>query len=144
MKYEYMLLVWGGFFNKEFQDIHKIEEGYYYFDTAEERETFVKKLRSIEEDLGAWYLMTLTQEGYHLRKDVILHRVTRFEGKDYHTSTEQIRGCSFETAKYHMENKWYLGFNDYPLGEDFDYDSDKVEVIAEWIEGCFDIGEEEY
>ena len=36
-----------------------------------------------------------------------------------------------------MENKWYVGFNDYPMGGDFDYDNEEFEVIQEWISGAF-------
>ena len=36
-----------------------------------------------------------------------------------------------------MENNWYPGFNDYPLGENFDYNENKVTVIQEWITGSF-------
>ncbi len=47
----------------------------------------------------------------------------------------------YSTVEYHIENKWYPGFNDYPLGEDFDYEKNKVEIIKEWVVGAFDLDE---
>ena len=46
---------------------------------------------------------------------------------------------SIPKVEYIIEEKWYPGFNDYPLGEDFDYNSDGFEVIQEWITGGFNV-----
>lgn len=139
MKYEYMLQTWGGFYNKEYKKIHKQEEGYNYFDTKEERASYVRELRRIERALDANHLVVKLEEGYHTRVVVIAHRITRYKGKDYHTTWDFSPCYPFESAVYFMENKWYLGFNDYPLGEDFDYDNPEVSVVAEWIEGALSI-----
>lgn len=141
MKYEYMLKVWGGFFNKEYRDQHNIEEGYYYFDKCEDRSVFIKKLEDIEKNLKAHYLMVDCREGYNLRTDTVLHRVINYQGKDYHSSRNLGRGYPFYAAETFLENNWYLGFNDYPLGEDFDYSSEDIEVVSEWIDGSFCIEE---
>lgn len=140
MKYEYLLHTWGGFYNKEYD--HGETEGFHYFDTKELRDDYLKRLRRIEKELNAKYLMTRESEGYHVRAITTLHRVTKWEGKSYYSKHEMSPSCSFWVAKYHLENKWYPGWNDYPLGEDFDYGKNEVEIIQEWITGAFDITNE--
>ena len=49
MKYEYMLHTWGGFYNKEYRDVHGYAPGYYWFETADERKSYVETLKFIEE-----------------------------------------------------------------------------------------------
>jgi hypothetical protein len=48
---------------------------------------------------------------------------------EYHLKT-------FDVAKYTLKWKWTCGFNDYPLGEDFDYDNNHPKIIQEWITGA--------
>ena len=139
MKYEYLLHTWGGFYNEEHKKIHKQEEGYHYFDTKEDRESYIKSLRCIEDKLNARHLMADLDEGYHTRTEVVAHRITRYKGKDYHTTRVFPPCYPFSSAEYFMENKWYLGFNDYPLGMDFDYSDSEVIVVSEWIEGAFSV-----
>ena len=69
-----------------------------------------------------------------------MHRVIKYEGKEYYSKYELSPNYPYDAAKYHLENKWYPGFNDYPLGEDFDYEN--VETVQEWITGAFDITDE--
>lgn len=140
MKYEYLLHTWGGFYNKEHQ--HSEKSGYHYFDTEKERADYLKKLKALEEKLNARLLATTLSEGYNTRTITILHRVVKWEGKEYYSNYEMSPNYPYDVAKYHLENKWYPGFNDYPLGEDFDYDNNEVETIQEWITGAFDITDE--
>ncbi len=140
MRYEYLLHTWGGFYNKEYS--HNEESGYHYFDTEKERSEYLKKLKSIEKKLNARHLMTTLSEGYNTRTVTTLHRVIKWEDKEYYSKYEMSPNYPYDSAKYHLENKWYVGFNDYPLGEEFDYENNEVEVVQEWITGAFDITDE--
>lgn len=137
LKYQYCLQTWGGFYNEEHLSVHNEKEGYHYFDTAEERQLFIDKLRSIENQLNATVLMTELSEGYCCDVMVKIHRVVEWEGKRYYSERDMMVNYPFSAAKYHLENKWYPGFNDYPLGEDFDYEKNEVKIIQEWITGAF-------
>lgn len=136
-KYEYHLLTWGGFYNEEYVKIHKQKEGDFWFDTAEERYEYLKKLKDIEKELGAEHLVYTSSEGYCCRVRTVLHRVVEYDGKRYYSSYDLGVNYPFETAKYHLQYKWYCGFNDYPLGEDFDYEKNEPKVIQEWITGAY-------
>jgi len=137
MKYEYLLHTWGGFYNDQYSKIHKKKDGFIYFDTKIERDTYVKELEVIEQRLNARHLVIKLSEGYNTRTIIMLHRVIKFDGKEYYSEYKLSPNYEFDVAKYHLENKWYPGFNDYPLGEDFDYE--KVKTVQEWITGAFDI-----
>lgn len=139
IKYEYLLHTWGGFYNEEYQLIHKEVEGYHYFNSKLERKSYINKLRAIEDELKAHSLVMTKSEGYNTRVSTILHRVIKWEDKEYYSKYELSPNYSYEIAKYHLENKWYPGFNDYPLGENFDYEN--VETVQEWITGAFDISD---
>jgi len=121
MKYEYLLHTWGWFYNKEYKDKHGENSGYHYFDTEEERIEYLKKLKSIEKKLNARHLVITLSEGYNTRTVTTLHRVIKWEEKEYYSNYKISPNYPYDAAKYHLENKWYTGFNDYPLGEDFDY-----------------------
>jgi len=144
MKYEYFLQTWGGFYNEEHRVKHGYEEGLYYFDTEEERSAYISMLQSLSSELNARVLCTVEGEGYNVRTHTILHRVIRFEGKDYYSCRDLRPAFSYSSAEYHLENKWYTGFNDYPLGEDFDYEGADIEVVQEWITGAFDIKDSDF
>ena len=139
IKYKYALLVWGGFYNEEHLRRHQETEGYYYFDTKEEREEYLNKLISISKKINVEYLTYEKNEGYCCRKIPVVHRVIKFKGNEYYTSASMLHGCSYDQAKYYLECKWRLGFNDYPLGYDFDYDSGGIEIVQEWITGAFTV-----
>jgi hypothetical protein len=137
MKYEYLLHTWGGFYNKCYQEKHGEVPGYHYFDTKEERNAYLEKLKKIEIELSASHLATTLSEGYNTREVTTLHRVIKHEDKEYYSKCELYPNCPYDVAKYHLKNKWLPGFNDYPIGEDFDYEN--VETVQEWITGSFDI-----
>jgi hypothetical protein len=142
MKYEYLLHTWGGFYNKEHQDKHGEVEGYHYFDTKQDRSDYLAKLRKIETELNAIRLVAQESEGYNTRTVTTLHRVIKWKGEEYYTKYELSPNYPYDVAKYHLENKWYPGCNDYPLGKDFNYENNDVETIQEWITGSFDISDE--
>lgn len=133
-KYKYHVLTWGGFYNDEFKNIHKLEEGDFIFDTKEERNKFINERKDIETKLNVHCLCFYETEGFCCDIRTVLHRVIDFNGKQYYTQYDIGINYPFEAAKYHLENKWCPGFNDYPLGEDFDYT--KVKIIKEWITGA--------
>jgi|TARA_Y100000310_G_C20369064_1_gene662649 hypothetical protein len=144
LKYEYLLFTWGGFYNKEHSKIHKEKAGYQFYDSKEERDAYVLKLKKIEQDLGAKHLMISKYEGYNVRIETVLHRVIKFRDKEYYSNYSLALAYPYDLAKGHLENKWYPGFNDYPLGEKFDYENNDIEIVQEWITGAFDINEELY
>ena len=133
-RYQYHVLTWGGFYNKEYKDIHGFEEGDYVFESEKEREDFIKNRELVADKLNARYLMISCSEGYCCNIRTTLHRIVRHKGVDYYTTRDMGINYPFKVAKSFLENKWYPGFNDYPLGEDFDYS--KVSVIKEWITGA--------
>ncbi len=136
LKYQFHLHTWGGFYNKEHQKIHNEKSGDHWFDTAEERQVFIDKLKLIEEKLDARHLAMTKSEGYCCNIRTKLHRVVESEGKRYYSEYDLGINFPFEAAKYHLEWKWTCGFNDYPLGEDFDYEGNSPIVIQEWITGA--------
>lgn len=135
LKYEYHLKTWGGFYNNEYYKIHGLKGGDFWFDTLEARQEYIDKLKLIEIDLHAVRLMIKLTEGYCCRIRTKLHRVIQFDGKQYYSKYDIGVNYPFNAAQYHLQYKWYPGFNDYPLGENFDYNN--VEIIKEWITGAF-------
>jgi hypothetical protein len=142
-KYEYYLKVWGGFWNEANLKVHGIPETeHLYFSTKEAREEYLEMLEETRKSLGTWdaTIARYVAEGYHVRTIPVCHRISEYKGKRVHT----IRDWSFPESnksvlEYHMEYKWYPGFNDYPFGEDERiYDGKQVTIIAEWIEGAFE------
>jgi len=79
-------------------------------------------------------------EGYCCNIRTILHRVIEYEGKQYYSSNNMGINFPAQSAAFHMTYKWTPGFNDYPLGEDFDYS--KVKIVQEWITGAFNTKDE--
>jgi hypothetical protein len=146
-KYEYYLKVWGGFFNPWNKEKHGFNDGDYWFDAHEEREVFKSKLEQSARSLRSIdaVIAKYETEGYTTRINPTMHRITRHAGKDYYSSYEMPPCYELSTCEYHMTYKWYPGFNDYPLGEDFDYEKrqDEYAVVAEWITGAF-LKEEQY
>jgi hypothetical protein len=138
IKYEYLLHTWGGFYNDQFQKLHKHNPGYYFFDTKEEREDYLGRLKEVEHRLGARRLMYSTYEGHHLRGgEIVAHRICRYKGKTSHTTREFPPGYLYDDIVDFMRHRWYPGFNDYPFGDDFDYCKNEVTVVQEWVTGSF-------
>lgn len=136
-KYEYMLKTWGGFYNEEYKKIHKQESGYRWFSTNKERQEYIDHLKQIEEELNARHLAITTEEGYHTRNETILHRVVEYDNKEIYSYYNMGFGYPISAAKYHLEYKWYPGFNDYELEKYYDkINYREVKVIQEWITGA--------
>lgn len=133
-KYEYHLFAWGGFYNDRYREIHHKEEGNYWFDTKEERQKYIDELREIEKNLDGKVLMITLSEGFCCRIKTVLHRVVECDGLYCYTKNELGYNFPIDVAQYTLAYKWRVGFNDYPLGEDYDYS--KARVIQEWITGA--------
>lgn len=137
-KYRYHVKTWGGFYNDEYRAIHGLEEGDFLFDTEEGRDKFISHLKEIEDRLDARSLVTHTTEGYHCDVHTTCHRICEWEGVEYYTTYNLGVNYDKASADFWMDNKWYPGFNDYPLGRDFEhYDSKGFKVKAEWVTGAF-------
>lgn len=140
LKYQYHLLTWGGFYNDHHK--HSYKPGDYLFDTKEEREQYIEELEKTSKELNAHVLMISRTEGFNCDIRAVCHRVIRYKGQLYKSEYDMGINYPFRGAQYTMNYKWTLGFNDYPLGEDFDYDNGEVEIISEYITGAFDIEED--
>lgn len=137
-KYQYHVQCWGGFYNDEYQKIHGYNPGNFIFDTKEERQKYIDTLKKIEVELNARMLALNLTEGYCCNIDTVLHRIVEYQGKEYYSQRNLGINYSYRSAQYMIEWKWYPGFNDYPLGEDFDYENDKDwKLVSEWISGSF-------
>ena len=135
-KYEYCVFSWGGFFNDENRKIHGRTEGAKYFNSKQMANKYIESIRKEEVHLNAKHLMIVEYEGFFCRTPVNLHRVIEVDGNQYYSSYDMAPVRDYDTALYHLENKWYPGFNDYPLGENFNYD--EVKIVQEWISGAFE------
>lgn len=135
-KYQYCVKTWGGFYNHEYFLIHGLKKGEYVFDTLEERRVFIDERKTISKHLNARELAIECSEGFCCNIDTVCHRVVEIDGTQYYSSFNKGRNYSFSDAKYWMENKWYTGFNDCPLGGDFDYAAADIKIIKEWITGA--------
>ena len=137
-KYQYHLKTWGGFYNDEYKEIHGLQEGDFLFDTEEEREAFIEHIEGLERTLGAYTLMLSISEGYDCTTETICYRVCEWEGEEYLTKKVLGVGYGYTIARYIMGNKWYPGFNDYPLGKGFEhYRHPEFKIKSEWITGAF-------
>lgn len=133
IRYQYMLHTWGGFYNK--QHNHTYKPGYYRFSTPEMRQAVIDELTATSDRLKARMLVIQCSEGYTCDTPTVLHRVIEYNGDRYYTTYDMGANYTYDAARYHLEYKWIAGFNDYPLGEAFDYT--KVTLIQEWISGAF-------
>lgn len=140
-KYQYYLKTWGGFYNDCYTKIHGYLPVEMYFNSLEEREDYLNNLKTIEKELGAKHLAYVEAEGYHISEPVVLNRISRYDNKDYYSSNKLTPGFELSTALYIMDWKWYPGCNDYPLGEEHDYEKNPVQIVKEWITGGVDTTE---
>ena len=139
MKYLYYLYTWGGFYNNVYVQIHKQRPGSFWFNTKVDRQIYIDTLKDIEIKLSANTLAIELSEGYHCMVSTELHRCIEFEGNTYYSTYDLGINYPFDTALYHLQYKWRLGYNDYPLGDTFNYNDFNIKLIKEWITGAFDI-----
>lgn len=99
-KYEYMLQTWGGFYNDEYREKHGYTGGYFWFDTAEERQRYISELREAEDKFGARILVIDIKEGSDLRQRTVAKMTFSYMGREY--QHEEDFGFAFpeENARY--------------------------------------------
>lgn len=85
-KYEYLLKVWGGFFNKHNIYLHKIKKfEYLWFDSKEEREIVLNSLQGIAKNINDYHksqghvqdccLVHHKSEGYLTRRKQVIKAI---------------------------------------------------------------------
>lgn len=137
-KYLYRMYAWGGFFNEEHKSIHQFADGEYIFNTKEARQKQIDAMEKCSKEMNAHVLCIALTEGFHVHDFVTFHRVCEYKGKRVYTATKiETSPYEYSDAEYFIEWKWYPGFNDYPFGEDFDYEDPEFKVLQEWITGAF-------
>lgn len=91
-KYEYLLHCWGGFWNKHNIEVHKEpEENYKWFNSKEERELEIVRLRSLEKSHAEYLiskglfndscLVMSLSEGYLTRFQFIIQSIIEDNGE---------------------------------------------------------------
>jgi len=100
MKHEFMVNTWGGFYNEEYQKIHGLLPGYYWFDTLEERETFKRSRKAIEAEHNARVLCFSEVDGPECRLRTIAHMDFIYKGIRYSYSYDFGYGYPEESAEY--------------------------------------------
>lgn len=134
-KYKYWLSTWGGFYNKNNKDIHHFEEGKYSFNTKEEREAYIAKLKAFDKSKLDRFaiLMIETGEGYTLENLPALHIILK------HKRTQKIRHIVHSlyinhdclTLLYYIEYKCPL---ENILGDEIE----EYNIIKSYITGIID------
>lgn len=100
MKYEFMVHIWGGFFNPEHKSIHKKEPGYYWFGSSEERAKFINDLDLISIELNAHVLMRELCEGFETRYRTIAKMTLEMRGEKYNVGYDFGFAYPEEAAHY--------------------------------------------
>jgi len=103
-KYEYMLNVWGGFFNDEFSKKHGKKEGYYFFDTMEELTIYLNELKSIKCN---GVLMSNIEEGTLVRYKTIAKMKMKYNDKIYDYEYDFGYAYPIHSAYYMFEDGNY-------------------------------------
>ena len=106
-KHEYMVHVWGGFFNDQHRAKHGRQPGYYFFDTAEERDRFSATLRAEEEALGARFLAQDKADGRHVRYRTVAKMRLAYKGKEYELEYDFGYAYPVDSARYMFEDGNY-------------------------------------
>ena len=106
-KYEYMLHTWGGFYNDEHKAKHGLEEGYYWFSTAWDRQKYLDNLKEIEKKFDAKYLASNFEEGKHVRYRTIARMKLVYKGIEYSYEYDFGFGYPVESARFMWEDGNY-------------------------------------
>jgi hypothetical protein len=97
---EYLLHIWGGFFNKEHRVKHGKKPGYYWFTSPEARESFFRELQEIEERLDARFLARSDYDGPLVRKRTIAQMIFIYKGTKYPFEYDFGYGYEESSAEY--------------------------------------------
>lgn len=134
MKYEYMLHTWGGFYNEKYQKVHNERSGYKWFNSNEERQQEIGRLRTIEDSMGAHSLVVSVEEGHHTRLMTILSAIVEYKGQTLYMEHSAGYGYPVSAAEYMLEWKWphnhYIGDTD-TTWED-EVDAGNAKIVESW------------
>lgn len=140
--YEYMLHVWGGLFDQE-KVIETLgidkDTNYYWFDTAQERELFLRRL----ETYSVFGLARNLKEGTDTRKRTVVYIDAKYEGKIYSFSydfgyayPESAAHFMFEDGNYSCDcnlsrfiQDEYPEFPELDCGEKIEYEKFEVKFL---------------
>jgi hypothetical protein len=126
---EYVLHVWGGFFNAEHAEKHKQKEGFYWFNSKYARARFRRKLVKMERKYDAHSLAFTEYDGPLIRKRTIAKMVFVYKGIEYPFSYDYGYGYEADNAYYHFHDGDYscdcnrslfiqrMGHDDFPAME---------------------------
>jgi len=106
-KYEYLLHTWGGFYNEEHKAKHSFEPGYFWFDTAEDRQNYLNRLLEIEKKFQAHCLAYDFEEGKHVRYRIIARMKLVYNGKEYPYECDFGFGYPVHSAHFMWEEGNY-------------------------------------
>jgi hypothetical protein len=106
-KYEYMLHTWGGFYNAEHAAKHGLKGGYFWFDTAKERDDYLKNLQAIEKRLSAHALAFTTSEGDNTRLRTVAEMTLIHDWKSYDFEYDFGYAFDHESARFMFTNGNY-------------------------------------
>ena len=132
VKNEFMVQTWGGFYNDNHKKKHGYEPGYKWFDHRWQRDEYIQMLKDTSDRLNAKELAVSTEDGYHTRVETVLHRLCSYNNQIYKSEYSMGYGYPLDSAKYHMEYKWYPGCNDYTCIDD-EKDIGEVKTLLEYI-----------
>jgi hypothetical protein len=82
-KYEYLLQVWGGFYNEQNKSKHGLDPGYFWFNTEEDRQEYLDNLKEISKKYNAMYLATRLCEGKYVRYKTVATMTLVYQEKQY-------------------------------------------------------------
>ena len=130
-KYEYMLHIWGGFFNEHNVEIHKEQPwNYKWFDSKEDRQLEIDRLNKLKDSCKTpdSCLVIVKEEGYLTRYKVIIKSIVEYKGRLYNITNDL--GYGFynseidelgEVFSYIKEWKWDIDiYNQIPGLDDAD------------------------
>lgn len=106
-KYEFHTYINGGFFNKEYKKIHKIEEGNYWFSNKQEREDFLIHLKDLEITHKFNHLCYNLNEGYYTRFDTVVSMKLNYNNQKYKFEYNFGVGYPKNAAYYMFHNGNY-------------------------------------
>lgn len=99
-KYQFLLHTWGGFYNEEYQKIHKETPGYQFFDSMDDLQKELNRLRKIEKELNARCLAMNIYEGWDVHLKTIAELEFKYKDKIYSIEYDFGYGYPEESAMW--------------------------------------------
>lgn len=98
---EYLLHLWGGFFNEENIKIHGYKPGYYFFKTEKEANDFYEKLQKIEDSNKNFQCLAKSIEtNKHIRYETHAIMKLKYKDKSYYLDYNFGYGYPRNSAEY--------------------------------------------